>query len=139
MSGQWDNDGPAMKFGLPVKLWMIIILMFLCIFSFALLPKSVPFVNPQIKTEPYVWPQGCERKKYTDKDQISDACLSDIYYIGDGQQWGWRRYSKRPYYYRVNNDAIMVSDLWSTRPRVMAVVEDAFVTQDFGGNDNGVQ
>ena len=131
MSGQWDNDGPAMKFGLPVKLWMIIILMFLCIFSLALLPKSVPFVNPQIKAEPYVWPQGCAKREYNELDKIDKECLADNYYIGDGEQWGWPRSSKRSNYYRLENDAMdMGCNMITQNCYASHIVKKVFITSN---------
>jgi hypothetical protein len=100
-------------------------------------PDTKPFVNPKLTADPYIWPAGCKKKKYTTANKISKNCLIQKYYIGDGQHWGWRRGSKWPYYYRVGNNAVMITDVisgtvLSDKPHVVNVVDDVFVVQDSG-------
>ena len=106
--------------------WALVI----CVAGFLihyLLPKHKPFVNPKIVAEIYVWPNGCERKVYKELDKIRRECLVDRYKIGDGQIWGWRRTGKWPHYYRVGNDAVLVTDIWSSEATIYEVVSDVFV------------
>jgi hypothetical protein len=69
-----------------------------------------------ITAEPYVWPEGCEKKEYVDMSKISKKCESIKYYMGSDRKYYWRdrpssqlSYSQRPdYYYRVGNDALEI-------------------------------
>ena len=91
------------------KTLLLLIVTVLCvtIVFYAFSPKRGPFTNPKIKADPYVWPQGCEKKNYSESDDIDKACMSPSYFIGEGNQWGWPRDGKGyPEYYRVGNDAI---------------------------------
>jgi hypothetical protein len=125
---------PKKWLGLPRVLWLF--LMLIVVFSIAvkLAPDQRSFVNPKIAAEPYVWPEGCKKKRYMQSDTISKNCLTQKYYIGDGQKWGWTRASGWPYYYRVGNDAVMITDvisgiIMSENPNVVFVVNDVFVVQ----------
>jgi hypothetical protein len=98
--------------------------------AYTSLPEQKPFVNPRIVAEAYVWPDGCIEKRYVDLDKIQHACLTSNYAIGDGQQWGWKRTSKWPHYYRVGTDAVLVTDIWSREAKIFNVVRDVFVVKD---------
>lgn len=101
---------------------------------YLMLPERKPFMNPKIKAEAYVWPAGCEKRKYKGYDdgkfdKISRNCLVDQYYIGNGQQWGWSNGGNRPYFYRVGNDAIRVSSTWSSETNIYETITNVFIVE----------
>ena len=65
-------------------------------------------INPHIKALPFVWPVGCERKDYYEKDRIAYACLSSDYQILNWSEYHWSEF-KNVRYYRVGNDALSAS------------------------------
>jgi hypothetical protein len=138
-----DYNVPVKWLGLPRLYWLIGAFIVVFMAAIKMAPETKPFVNPKLAAEPYVWPEGCEQKKYRETDTISENCLTQKYYIGDGQKWGWRRISAWPYYYRVGNDAVMITDvisgtIMSDRPNIVEVVDDVFVSNNTGDVKNGM-
>jgi hypothetical protein len=110
--------------------------LFAAVFTIAIkmAPDRKPFVNPKIVAEAYVWPIGCKIKKYASGDKISKNCLIEKYYIGDCQNWGWPRGTKWPYYYRVGDDAVMVTDvisgiIMSDQVTIYEVINGIFIVE----------
>lgn len=108
----------------PYFKWVALAIAVLLIVVFML---EKPFVNPKIKAEAYVWPQGCEERKYKNQDEIPPECENDRYYIGNGREFGWSRAPGG--YYRVGNDAVQVVCLFYDQSSctVNRIVNDVFV------------
>ena len=126
------NYGAKIKwFGLGRVWWLTAALAMALGIVIRMAPERRPFVNPRIEALAYVWPGGCERKKYRSLDKINRECLEPKYYIGDGQKWGWYRTSKWPYYYRVQNDSVFITDvafneISADKVTVYRVIDDVF-------------
>jgi hypothetical protein len=109
MSDRFEDETPQKWFGLTRMRAGILAALAAVAISYWVSPAPKPFANPQIKSEAFVWPAGCEKKEYKEWDEINDACL--IQYIGDGAQWGWPTGGRTrwPEYYRIGNDAMRIS------------------------------
>jgi hypothetical protein len=71
---------------------------------------------PAVKAEPYVWPQGCEHKRYKFADRISPKCMDSRYFLTNkyakslGASTGTRRREWPSY--RVGNDIIGIDEMY---------------------------
>ena len=80
-------------------------------------PPSGPFVNPHLKVEAFVWPNGCLEskkgyaKKYGDTERIPRACFPDNNLFPDWRKYGFPSSGgkRADPYYRLGNDAVAVS------------------------------
>lgn len=130
MKEEWENERPTPWLGLSkMKAGIFAAVSVIAISYLVNPPKSVSFVNPKIKSSPFFWPEGCERKIYKFRDEIKRECLT--VYIGDGAQWGWRRGPKTADYYRISNNAVRVScsGLYGNC-HAFEIVEDVFVVSN---------
>jgi hypothetical protein len=127
VSEELNESAPMRRFGLTPFQWRITIPLGLIAIIFMIFPKSPPFVNPHIHAAPYVWPAGCEAKKYRELDDISEACQDSAYNIGNGLEYGWPQTSKRAEYYRIGNDSVHIVCLpWKNRCSVTRIINDVF-------------
>ena len=79
--------------------------------------RNNPIYVPII-ADTYIWPEGCEDRKYVDGGDISPNCKSNEYYMGTGLKYIYR-YNKKEWsfdsgqkysnsYYRIGNDASII-------------------------------
>lgn len=126
MSEVIENNKAVKRFGLTASQWRIAIPVTLGLIIVLAWPKPVPFVNPKIIAQPFIWPTGCQQKTYSKGDPITAACLK--YHIADGPKWGWPRGSKWPDYYRIGDDAVwVICNVYTSRCRVFDAVRDVYV------------
>jgi hypothetical protein len=94
-----------------------LLLIFAVGFSLALVNYLSPTAtrikqSTPVKAEPYIWPEGCEQKRYSYGDKISPQCMRIEYRLNDeyaeriGAETRKRNY--RWDSYRVGNDIIGV-------------------------------
>ena len=126
-----DSGIPVKWYGVRRAYWLAAVLFLLFAVAIRMAPSKRPFADPKIEAPAYVWPAGCAKKKYRVLSKIDKSCLDPKYYIGDGRKFGWKRISQKPYYYRVGNDAVMVTDIaigedLSQNLTVYEVIDDVF-------------
>jgi hypothetical protein len=128
VSDEFDDEDQKARIRVP-RVWVLAIVTVVgFIFMMKTAPVRAPFVNPKITAEPYVWPEGCQRREYKELDIIDRKCIQDKYYIGSGENWGWPKSSKRASYYRVGNDAFdMGCSVFSNECHVTSIVKNTFV------------
>jgi hypothetical protein len=66
---------------------------------------KVPFSNPHLLSQPYVWPIGCRPAQYSVHMPISRSCLTDRN-LFDGTKFGFFYPRGVSHYYRVGEDAV---------------------------------
>jgi hypothetical protein len=129
MSDGFDEDAPRQWLGLTRMRAGIFAAVAVIAIFYLFGPKPVPFVNPKIAAEPFVWPTNCEKKTYKELTEINKSCLS--WYIGDGSEWGWPRGPKSADYYRISNDAIRIScNRGPNMCWIQYIIHDAFVNNE---------
>ncbi len=73
-------------------------------------PRQVLKQIAAVEAEPYQWPKGCERKRYSYADKISSQCMKKQYLLADeyAEQLGADVRTRRSKWvsYRVDNDII---------------------------------
>ena len=73
-------------------------------------PRSWPFVNPHIRAEAFVWPEGCLNDKHGGYGKIPRACVLERNRILRWWRYGFNTIGRNPApYYRVGNSAIEIS------------------------------
>jgi hypothetical protein len=126
MSDGFEDEMPQKWFGLTRVWWLAISLIIGIIVIMKIMPERVAFVNPKIVAQPFVWPEGCEKKQYEEEMPVHRECISELYNIGDGRKWGWKSSSKLSSYYRVGNDAIF--PICNDNCKVLLIIKDVFIT-----------
>jgi len=78
--------------------------------------KPTPFIQPHIIAATFVWPTGCENKKYKTDDKISESCRVPSNIFPDAEKYNFLRSKglRRPPYYRLGNDAVQFGCLMGT-------------------------
>lgn len=90
-----------------------------------------PYTRLTVKAEPFQWPQGCEPKRYTGRDDISVACKVEAYALPKDLTYAHgfdpgKKSSGR--FYRVGNDAIAFAcPPWGKTCIIKRVYHDVFV------------
>ena len=86
--------------------------------AYQYVPPSGPFLNPHLKTEAFVWPEGCPRKPYAQtyfhvksEKRVPRACFPTRNLFTDWRKYGFHSfgYKRAAQYYRLGNDAVEVS------------------------------
>jgi hypothetical protein len=85
-----------------------------------------PFMQPHIKSAIYPWPRGCENKRYTILDDISENCALDQYRLKDYRAYGFPHHRGDGEYYRVGNDYLAMSCGFYKNCKVEEIVYDSF-------------
>ena len=133
MTEDFEGNPSAYHPWLKSNLWRIAIPLILVAIIFSMRPKPVPFSNLGIQASPYVWPIGCDERIYEDLDKISEACISESYYIGDGKRYGWpQAIFGGTRYYRVGNDAANIAcNVYASNDcKITQLVKHSFLTGD---------
>ena len=79
---------------------------------YQILEHRSPFVDVHIYAAPYIWPAGCENKRYRMEDEINRCCGDNKYEIADYRKFGWydgNSKNDEKSYFRVSNDALLIS------------------------------
>jgi hypothetical protein len=90
---------------------VIFVLAFVSVLLFNLM-SAVPTAKQivPVKAEYYIWPEGCEQKRYSYSDEISSKCMDSRYVLSNefAENLGARTRTRRSKWdsYRVGNDII---------------------------------
>jgi hypothetical protein len=112
----------------PALFWAVLI--FLAIVApISVLVLSGPqptTTRPHVRAAPFIWPQGCPRKKYNDSDAIPRSCIIEDNRFRDWPRYGLPSFRGSSEYYRIGNDAVLAECGFYKTCTAQFVVEDAF-------------
>ena len=77
----------------------------------------------------YAWPRGCEQKRYTRGDAISEYCMVARYRVADWERFPiWPMGRDTQDYYRIGNDIVDIACPWSASAKchVTSVLRNAY-------------
>jgi len=84
------------------------------------------FQNPHIQATPYIWPRGCAPRQYHDDDRISWSCVAESNRFDDAYKYGFVLGHGSAGYYRVGNDAVLITCGFRKDCEAENVVENAY-------------
>jgi hypothetical protein len=132
MSDGFDEDAPRQWLGLTRMRAGIFASVAVIAIFYLFGPKPVPFVNPKIAAEPFIWAEGCEVKSYAETEEISPRCLLQKYEITKWESYGWKRRPRgSTRYFRIENDVISVGcDLNPKSCFIFDKIDDVFISDN---------
>jgi hypothetical protein len=90
--------------------------------------KMDDIIQPHIKAPAYVWPAGCEKKKYSYDNSISMACKNVNYLFNEFKlaHYNLPYFGRGNDYYRVDDDLILMQCNFQNSCSVSFVVKNSF-------------